>query len=338
MLKKILLYTVVVVLLAIVSVFIYVSLTWDKKYNDWPAPALQSSTDSTVIARGRYLVTGPAHCVSCHVSTIQEMEDSDKGLPIPLKGGIGLPMGPLGKIFARNLTPDKNTGIGRYTDEQVFRMMRHGIRPDGTASMPLLMPFWKMADDDLIAVVSYLRSMEPVENNVPANDWTFVGKAVRSLTSTFKPIENPDAPKVAPPMAPPSIARGEYLARNVTNCIACHTPRDMTTFEAIGPEFSGGMEFEPWPELSKHFDIDTTLWVRSPNITPDPGGVLAKFKTPGDFIKRFRQGRAIPISPMDWGPFSRISDEDLTSIWMFLNNLKPVEHEVGDITFKEKGE
>ena len=338
MLKKILLYTVAVILLAIVSVFIYVSQTWDKKYNDWPAPALSSSTDSAVIARGRYLVTGPAHCNGCHVSSIQDMEDSEKGMPIPLKGGVGIPLGPMGTIYSRNLTPDKNTGIGRYTDEQVFRMMRHGIRPDGTASMPLLMPFWKMADDDLIAVVSYLRSMEPVENTVPENEWTFVGKAVRSLTSTFKPIENPDAPKVAPPMSPPSLERGEYLAVNVTNCVACHTPRDLTTFEATGPEFSGGMEFEPWPEFSKHFSIDTTLWVRAPNITPHPGGVLAKFKTPEDFIKRFRQGRAIPISPMDWGPFSRISDEDLTSIYMYLNSLAPVEHEVGDITFKKDGE
>jgi len=338
MVKKIILYTLGIILLALVSVFTYVSLSWDKKYDDWPSPALASSTDSTVIAHGRYLVTGPAHCVSCHVSTIQDLEDSDKGMPIPLKGGVSLPLGPMGKMNTRNLTPDKTTGIGRYTDGQIFRMMRHGIRPDGMASLPLLMPFWNMADDDLIAVVSYLRSMEPVENNVPENQWTFVGKAVRSLTSTFKPIENPEAAKVAPPMSPSSILRGEYLARYVTNCIACHTPRNPTTFEAIGPEFSGGMEFEPWPELHKHFEMDTTLWLRAPNITPHPGGVLAKFKTPEDFIKRFRQGRAIPISPMDWGPFSRMSDEDLTSIWMFLNSLEPVEHNVGDIMFTKESD
>jgi mono/diheme cytochrome c family protein len=272
MLKKILIYSMAAILLAIVSVFIYVSQAWDKKYTDWPAPDLKSSTDSAVIARGRYLVTGPAHCNSCHVSSIQDFEDSDKGMPIPLKGGVSLPMGPLGAMNTRNLTPDKNTGIGRYSDELIFRMMRHGIRPDGLASLPLLMPFWNMADDDLIAVVSYLRSMEPVENNVPENNWTFIGKAVRALTPTFKPIENPEAPKVAPLMSPPSIARGEYLARYVTNCVGCHTPRDITTYEATGPEFSGGMEFEPWPALNKHFNIDTTLWLRTPNITPHLGG------------------------------------------------------------------
>jgi mono/diheme cytochrome c family protein len=336
MIKKILLYTLAVIILAFVSIIIYVSLTWDKKYEDWPAPALSSSADSAVIAHGRYLVTGPAHCNSCHVSTIQELEDSDRGVDIPLKGGVGLPLGPLGIIYTRNLTPDKKTGIGRYSDEQIFRMMRHGIRPDGIASLPLMMPFWNMADDDLIAVVSYLRSLEPVENHVPENNWTFIGKAVRALTATFKPIENPEAPITAPSMLPPSILRGEYLARYVTNCVGCHTPRDITTFEATGPEFSGGMEFEPWPELNKHFKMDTTLWLRTPNITPHPGGVLARFKTREDFINRFRQGRTIMSSPMDWGPFSRISDEDLTSIWMFLNSLEPVEHDVGDIVFRKE--
>jgi mono/diheme cytochrome c family protein len=337
MIKKIVVYALAFLVFAVVSVYIYVSLTWDKKYTDWPAPDLKTSSDSAVIARGRYLVHGPAHCNSCHVSSIKDLEDSDKGMPIPLKGGVGFPMGPLGTMYTRNLTPDKNTGIGRYTDGQVFRMMRHGIRPDGTASLPLLMPFWKMADDDMVAVVSYLRSMEPVENNVSENQWTFIGKAVRSLTPTFKPIQNPDAPAIAPPMTPSSIARGEYLARYVTNCVGCHTPRDITTFEATGPEFSGGMEFEPWPALSKHFNMDTTLWLRTPNITPHPKGVLAKFKTPEDFIKRFRQGRVVLISPMDWGPFSRINDEDLTSIYMFLNSLQPIEHEVGDIMFKKEG-
>lgn len=336
MIKKIILYALGIIVLALVSVFVYVTLTWDRSYADWPAPNLTSSTDSAVIAHGRYLVTGPAHCNSCHVSSIQDLEDSDKGMPIPLKGGVSLPLGPMGKMTTKNLTPDKTTGIGRYTDGQIFRMMRHGIRPDGVASLPLLMPFWNMADDDLIAVVSYLRSLEPVENQVPENQFTFVGKAVRSLTPTFKPIENPNAAKVAPPMQPPSLLRGEYLAKYVTNCVACHTPRDPTTFEATGPEFSGGMEFEPWPELNKHFNLDTDLWVRTPNITPHPGGVLVKYKTPAEFIARFRQGRTIPISPMDWGPFSRISDEDLTSIWMYLNSLPPVENNVGDIVFKKE--
>jgi len=333
MLKKILLVLLALIVIGILGLYFFISSSWDKKY-DWPAPALKTSTDSAVIARGKYLVTGPAHCVSCHVSGFKDMVAADSGYTIDLKGGITFPMGPIGSLTTRNLTPDKTTGIGRYSDEQIFRMMRHGIRPDGTASMPLLMPFWNMADEDLVAVVSYLRSLPAVENEVADAHYTFMGKAVRTFAPTFKPIENPTPPKTAPAMAP-TVERGEYLARYVCNCVGCHTERDMMTYQAIGPEFAGGMEFEPWPALHKFLGVDTTLWLRTPNITPDPGGVLAKFKTPEEFIARFRQGRTVPFSPMDWGPFSRMSDEDITALYMFLNQLAPVTNDVGDISFKK---
>ena len=164
-----------------------------------------------------------------------------------------------------------------------------------------------------------------------------MGKAVRSFSPTFKPIENPVAPAVAPTMAP-TIERGEYLVRYVANCVGCHTERDLMTFEATGPEFAGGMEFEPWPAFYKYLNADTTLWLVTPNITPDVDGAFAKFKTPEDFIKRFRQGRLLSFSPMDWGPFSRMSDEDITAIWMFLNNLAPVQKDVGELVYRKEKE
>src|SRR5688572_25105907 len=96
------------------------------------------------------------------------------------------------------------------------------------------------------------------------------------------------------------------------------------------------MEFEPWPELHKYMNADTGIWLRTPNITPDPNSALAKFKTAEEFVARFREGRKIAFSPMDWGPFSRMTDEDITAIWMYLNSLDPVAHDVGDISFKKE--
>jgi mono/diheme cytochrome c family protein len=334
MIKKILLALLAVIVIAVVSFFVFVQVSWDKRY-DWPAPALKTSADSAVIARGKYLVNGPAHCNSCHISGFADMVAGDKGADVPLKGGIGFPMGPLGSLYSRNLTPDKKTGTGRYSDQQLFRMMRHGIRPDGMATMTLLMPFYSMADEDLVAVVSYLRTLAPVENAVPEPQWTFMGKAIRSISPMFKPVKDPGAPAVAPAMAP-TVERGEYLARYVANCVGCHTQRDLMTYEATGPEFAGGMEFEPWPELNNYLKVDPGLWLRTPNITPDPGSAFSKFKTPEEFIKRFRQGRIITYSPMDWGPFSRMSDEDIAAIWMYLNSLKPVKNDVGEVVFKKK--
>ncbi len=331
MVKKILLGLLGLIVLGLLGFYIFVQVSWDKKY-DWPAPPLKTSTDSTVIARGKYLVEGPAHCVSCHVANFGDLVAADSGAIVALQGGVRFPMGPLGGMYTRNLTPDKETGLGRYPDELVFRMMRHGIRPNGLASMPILMPFFNMADEDLVAIVSYLRTLAPVKNAVPENEWTFMGKMVRAMAPTFKPIENPTAPATAPPMAPTK-ERGEYLARFVCNCVGCHTPRDLMTYQPTGAEFSGGMEFEPWKELHEYMKVDTRMWLRTPNITPDPGGVLAKFKTPQEFIDRFRKGRQIMISPMDWGPFSRMSDEDITAIYLYLSSLEPVKHDVGDIVF-----
>jgi mono/diheme cytochrome c family protein len=335
MIKKILFIILSIIVVAVVALVIYVQSSWDKNYDDWPGPALKASTDSAVITRGKYLVYGPAHCSSCHVANFDDMIAGEEGKEINLKGGIKFPMGPLGAMFTRNLTPDPTTGIGRYTDEQLFRMMRHGIRPSGLASMPVLMPFWKMADDDLIAIVSYLRSLAPVENNVPENEWTFMGKAVRVLTPTFEPIKDPDAPSVAPPMEA-TIERGAYLANYVCNCVGCHTERDLMTYQAIAPEFAGGMEFEPWPEFYTYLKTDPTIWLRTPNITPDPNSAFANYKTPEEFIARFRKGRIISFSPMDWGPFSRMSDEDISAIWMYLNSLAPVKKDVGELVFKKE--
>lgn len=333
MFKKIILGILALLIVVIVGAVIYIQLNWDKTY-DIAYPDLQVSTDSTVIAKGKYLVHGPAHCSNCHVGSVAEMIAADAGENIPLKGGAIFPLGPLGNIFPKNLTPDPITGIGRYADGEIFRMMRHAVKPNGTATLSVLMPFWDMADEDLIAVVSYLRSMAPVENKVPENQWTFMGKFARVIASSFQPIENPNPPTFAPEMQA-TIERGEYLARYVANCVGCHTARDPMTFEAIGPEFGGGMEFEPWPEFALAVGGDPELWTRTPNITPHPNSALSKFKTVAEWKARFRQGRLIPISQMHWGPFSRMSDEDLEALYLFLTSLEPQDYDAGELMFKK---
>lgn len=333
MLKKIIFGIIGLLVLVIVGVVAYVQLNWNKTY-DIPYPNLQVSTDPEVIERGKYLVHGPAHCSNCHVSSVAEMIAADAGENVPLRGGVEFPLGPIGTLYTKNLTPDPTTGIGRYSDAEVFRMMRHAVKPDGTATLSVLMPFWDMADEDLVAVVSYLRTMTPVKNEVPTNNWTFMGKAVRMIASSFQPIENPKPYPKAPPMEA-TIERGEYLSRYVANCVGCHTNRDPMTFEAIGPEYGGGMEFEPYPELHLMLGEDPELWLRTPNITPSPNSALSKFKNVEEWKERFRKGRQIKISPMHWGPFSRMSDEDLEALYLYLTSLEPSDYDAGELVFKK---
>jgi hypothetical protein len=202
-------------------------------------------------------------------------------------------------------------------------MLRHNVKPDGRASIAPMMPFAHMADDDLVAIVSYLRSGEPVRHEVPAPRFTLMGRAVSAILRppAFRPVLGQSPPRTAPPQAA-TIERGEYLANYVANCRACHSPMDPATGELTGPAFSGNPHGEPAM-------MDPSVLLRAPNLTPDPTGVLVKFPTEEVWIARFRAGRLVPESYMHWGPFSRMSDPDLRAVYMYLNSLEPVANDVG---------
>ena len=319
---------VVVVLLA--GVGGYVAMTWDRVY-DPPLPEVHVSTDPAVLARGEYLVYGPAHCVECHGLAEDSLLKLADGVKVPLSGGLRISLGPLGTIYSANLTPDPDTGIGRFSDAQVARMMRWSVRPNGRTTLEPLMPFGNMSQDDLDAVISYLRSQPPVKNPVPENEWTLMGKVVKSLAPTFQPRTEIHPPALAPAQAVTK-DRGEYLARYVTNCAGCHTPRDQMTFAATGPEFSGGMEMEPMPFPG----ADLSTWFRTPNLTPAKGSGLMKFPDRETFIARFqRGGRQHAGSVMPWEAFARMSNEDLGAVYEYLHSLRPENGPTGDAAFKK---
>src|SRR4029450_867266 len=160
------------------AIAVYVFRTWDRKW-DAPLPDIHASTDPDVIRRGEYLVRGPAHCAECHTPKDQFREGADSSRYPPLSGGRAFAADPLGVIYSENLTPDPETGIGRYSDAQIARMLRWSVRPDGKASVQLLMPFANLSDGDLTAIISYLRAQPAVRNAVPANQFTLIGKVVK---------------------------------------------------------------------------------------------------------------------------------------------------------------
>jgi mono/diheme cytochrome c family protein len=323
--QKALLWLTGGLLVAVGSVLVWVLLTWDRVYDDIPNPQLAASTDPDVIARGQYLVRGPAHCSNCHVGDIQEMVRADAGEQLPMKGGMEFPLGPIAVLYTANLTPDPDTGIGRYSDGEILRLLRHNVKPNHRASIAPLMPYANMADDDLVAIVSYLRSNPPVRNEVPAARWRLFGKTIAALVrpAAIRPIEGHSPPKVAP-AEEPSAERGSYLANSVANCMACHSPIDPATGELTGPAFSGNARGE-------RSTLDRAILLRAPNLTPDPSGVLVNFADEDTWIGRFRVGRVIAASYMPWGPFSRMSENDLRSIYRYLKTLRPAANDVGQI-------
>jgi len=307
-----------IVLLALAAALLlalYVSRNWNRQWDEVPMPNLHASRDAKVIAQGKYLVTGPAHCAECHTGSIQEYERSFEAKQLPvLAGGSPFSLGPLGTLYSKNLTPDAQTGLGRYSDPQLARMLRHGVRPNGLASIPPLMPYGDMSDEDVVAIISYLRTLMPVRREVRGNDWTMLGKVMKSLVPAGQPRMDVHPPRISPPPLM-TAARGEYLANSVADCTGCHTPFNELTGAPTGPAYSGGNVHEP----ALFADVDPTLKFRPPNITPRPGSALMKFPDRATFIARFKVGgRKFDGSPMPWEAFAQMTPEDIGALYEYL--------------------
>lgn len=310
---KILKILIVLVILFAAGIVIYAMTGYEKKF-EAPYPNISAVADSAVIARGKHLAMGPAHCADCH-APISERSRVNAGEEVPLSGGFDFII-PIATLYAPNITSDKETGIGNLSDGEVARSLRYGVRHDGQAILDL-MPFYDLSDEDLTAVISWLRTQPAVKNVRPKNEYNFIGKMVK--TYAIKPAGDGEVPPR--PKIDSTAAYGKYLVNSVANCNGCHTERDLMSGAYIGPELAGGFPFEIFNERGQ---IIPGKHVVSQNLTTDKEtGIIANWSQE-QFIQRFRAGFVIPGSPMPWGPFSRMSDMELTAIYKYLKSVAPV--------------
>jgi mono/diheme cytochrome c family protein len=295
---------------------VFVLVAGNKKF-DAPYPDVAASIDPDVIARGEYLVFGPAHCATCHVP-MDKIEDVESGLKMPLIGGWEIDIPPV-TLRATNLTPDKKTGIGNRTDGELARTIRYGVTHDGRFLLPV-MPYGQMSDEDLEAIISYLRSQPVVENNVEPSKYKFIGKALLAL-GVLKP-QNQDYIPVKKVPNENMVAYGEYLAKGVANCMGCHTATDLMSGKFTVPPFAGGFVFES----------EGYAFV-SPNLTTDDETGIMTYWTEETFVKRFKAGRLHKTSPMPWGSFSRMDSTELKAIYQFLKTLEPINNPIGKTVY-----
>lgn len=312
--KKILTISGIILIVIILALTAIVSFTWNKVY-DAPYPDITATTDSTLIAHGKHLVYGAAHCSTCHTPQ-NRLKDIEAGEDVPLSGGWEIDIPP-GTFRAPNLTPHPENGIGRLTDQEIARVMRHAVGDDGRVIFPF-MPFQNMSDEDVTAIISYLRSQEPINNPVEKTNYSTIGKIVLSLG-----LIKPEGPTDTPPVSvkkDSTIEYGSYLANSVANCAGCHTNRSLVSGEFIGPRYAGGMTMED--------EAGEGYWFVTPNITPHKEtGVMTNWSEK-NFIDRFRAGRIIPNSTMPWGSFAQMDDVELKAIYRYLNSIEPIENSV----------
>lgn len=290
------------------------SLVHDRRH-EFPPPQIFASRDARIVERGRYLVYGPAGCARCHTRR-EDQSRLQRGEELPLVGGRRWSLA-VGDVYAANITPDMETGIGGASDGEIARAIRNGVRTDGRIMVPV-MEYPGIADEDLVAIISYLRSLKPVRNDIPGHRWNTYGRIARAFL--LQPV-------VAAPPPPQKVVRGvtveygAYLANEISQCGPCHTERNLVTSRDVGPWLAGGTRFP--------HETDPTKVVIPPNLTPDPKTGRISGWTEQSFLARMRAGPTVPTTHMPWGAFRRTEDDDLRAIYLYLRSVEPVERDTG---------
>jgi mono/diheme cytochrome c family protein len=274
-----------------------------------------SATDKAhEIARGTYLVHATG-CLVCHTAA----GPSGPDLANLGAGGLEMPEA-LGTWRSPNITPDKATGIGNWTDEQIARAIREGTRPDGT-QLYSIMPYAlynRMTDRDLAAVVAVVRSLKPVARVVAPN----------------KNLKFPQLAVPVPPNHPDdkadTLKHGEYLA-TLMLCAHCHQTPGKDGKPDPDHMFSGGQDLT--------VSALGTGKLYAPNITPDADTGIGSWTEQQRFtaIKTMIRpdGRMIapPMVMMQPG-WSQLTDSDLHAVASYIHNVPAIKNKVPTSTFK----
>ena len=291
-------------------------------------PAVAAPRNLHVVAseerleRGRYLFENLLDCSGCH----SDRDFTKFGAPVK-PGGTGVgsvfpdEMGLPGRVVAPNITPDPETGIGKWTDGEILRAIREGVDKDGNALFPFMpyLGYRHLSDEDAEALISYMRSLKPVRNQLPKTELSL--PVALMIKSVPKPVEG----RVTAPSPADMIAYGKHLA-TVAGCAECHTRQEHGA-PVEGMEFAGGMEFRT--------PAGTAV---SANITPDTETGIGRW-TEESFVSRFRQYQeyalhgAPPASPesftlMPWLAYSQLEEQDLRAIYRYLRTVKAVRQKV----------
>ena len=273
----------------------------------WVGPA---AAQDDAVQRGKYLVHAGG-CVSCHT------------VPggTPFAGGRALAT-PFGTFYSPNITPDADTGIGRWTDAQFLRALREGVRPDGANYFPVFPypSFTNITDADALAIKAYLFSLKPVRQANRAHDVSFPF-SWRFLQLGWKTLFFREGPFRPDPSRDASYNRGAYLVTALAHCGECHTPRDML----------GGMRGDV--ALSGTADGPDGQLV--PNITPDPKTGIGGWEAE-DIVTLLKTGHTPEDSNVKGAMHEAVqdglrflTDADARAIAAYLLAQKPIGHQVG---------
>lgn len=251
-----------------------------------------SAAMASAVARGKHLVESFYPCEECH--------------GLDFSGGVMVDDPAMGKVLGPNLTRGKGSRTAAYTTADWDRMVRHGVKPDGTPTVMPAMDFFRMSDRELSDIVAYIRSLPAVDKTVPAVAFGPIGTVLVAtgklpLSADMHPTRHAGAHAAEAPPALPDARFGEHLAQT---CSGCH-----------GSNFGGGPIVGGPPD-----------WPPARNITP---AALAGW-TYDDFLRAMREARrkdGTPLRPPMANMVAhtaKMTDTELRALWAYLSTVPPV--------------
>ncbi|WP_128546325.1 c-type cytochrome [Larkinella soli] len=290
----------------------YVAIVGVPSYDPPVIPEISVEKTPERIARGE--VIAQIQCMACHA-------DNDNRVT-----GKHLAEAPelFGKLYSKNITQDKEKGIGNWTDGEIMYFLRTGVRRDGSYA-PVMPQYPNMADEDLKSVIAWLRSdafpVQPSKKEAPETELSLFSKI---LTHTMmKPLPFSPTP-VALPDSIDQVALGRYTADAIGDCFGCHSG-DMIDQDKVHPEnskgyYGGGIQMND----------DKGQPVYSANLTFDEETGIGKKYTKEQFIRAVKTGVRPDGSILRQPMFPRpmLSDYEVGAIYEYLKTVPKIKHDI----------
>jgi mono/diheme cytochrome c family protein len=261
--------------------------------------------------RGRYL-TLAGNCVSCHTAPGGAL----------FAGGVAFTT-PFGTLYSTNISPDRQSGIGGWTEAQFRRALREGVRPDGTHLYPAFpyTAFTKIVDADVSALFAYLRSVPARASTVPPNRLSFP-YSQRWLMGPWNSLFLDAGPYQPNPAKSEAWNRGAYLVAALEHCSACHTPRNRFGAERADQFMAGGTLIDQVP------GGDMRVW-STPNLTSATTGLGAwPLSEVAAYLKSGKNSFVTTFGPMNEvivNSTRHLTDADIHAMAVYLKDLPPRE-------------
>jgi len=310
------------------GVFSYVSLTWDSPAGN-PVPAMTATMNDASIAHGEFLFKYSLTCWDCHSNEKDPNAPPIGGRPFDLST-----VGPgFGMYYNSNLTPDKETGLGGWSDGEIVRAIREGVGKEGKKLFPVMPTeaLKRLSDDDVLALVAYLKSIEPVKNPIPEREVSFPAKALWTfgLIKPEKPITDP----ISTPPAGPTAEYGKYVANHSSLCFDCHTPRNLddgsfyhdSSFAGSSICF-GEIEGDPF-------------WAYATNLTPDKETGIGNWSEE-EFVKATMYGvrpdGSVLNHHMPFAAYAFWDETGVKAVYAYLQTVQPIRRQTPPVRYSRR--